>query len=56
MTLIHKKGNEDDIANYRPVSLTNVDDRILVFILAQRMQKVMNKIICNDQSAYTKDR
>ena len=56
MTLIYKKGNEDDIANYRPISLTNVDYRILAFILAQRMQKVMDKIICNDQSAYIKGR
>ena len=56
MTLIYKKGNEDDIANYRPISLTNVDYRIQAFILAQRMQKVMDKIICNDQSAYIKGR
>ena len=56
MTLSYKKGNEDDIANYRPSSLTNVDYRILAFILAQRMQKVMDKIICNDQSAYIKGR
>ena len=39
-SLIFKKGNADDIANYRPISLTNVDYRILAFTLAQRMQKL----------------
>ena len=48
MTLIYKKGNEDDIANYWPISLTNVDYKILAFILEQRIQKVIDKIICND--------
>ena len=56
MTSICKKSNKDDIANYRPISLTNVYYRILSFIRAQRMQKVMDKIICNDQSAYIKGR
>ena len=56
LLLIHKKGNDDDITNYRPISLTNVDYRLLAFILAQRMQKVVDKIISNDQSAYIKGR
>ena len=54
--LIFKKGNVDDIANYRPISLTNVDYRILAFTLAQRMQKIMSNIISNDQCAYLKGR
>ncbi len=56
MALIFKDGKRDDIANYRPISLTNVDYRILAFSLAERMQHVMNNIISTDQSAYIKRR
>ena len=56
LSLIFKKGKVDNIANYRPISLTNVDYRILAFTLAQRMQKIMSNIISNDQCAYLKGR
>ena len=54
MSLIFKRGDEDDISNYRPISLTNTDYRILAFTLAERMQKVLGGIISNDQTAYIK--
>ena len=56
MSLIHKKDDKDDIANYRPISLTNVDYRILTFVLTNRLQKVIGKIINDDQTAYIKGR
>ena len=56
MSLIFKKGNEDDISNYRPISLTNVDYRLLAFTLAERMQKVISDIVSSDQTAYIKAR
>ena len=56
MSLIFKKGDEENIENYRPISLTNVDYRILAFTLAQRVQKVIGNIISNDQTAYIKGR
>ena len=56
MSLIHKKDDKDDIANYKPISLTNVDYRILTFVLANRLQKVIGKIINDDQTAYIKGR
>ena len=31
MSLIFKRGDEDDISNYRSISLTNTDYRILAF-------------------------
>ena len=55
-SLIFKKGDEENIENYRPISLTNVDYRILAFTLAQRMQKIVGTMISNDQSAYIKGR
>jgi len=54
MTLIHKKDDRDDINNYRPISLTNVDYSILAHILANRLQKVIGKIVSEDQNAYIK--
>ena len=54
MSLIFKKDDDEDISNYRPISLTNVDYRILAFTLAQRMQKVVSNVISTDQTAYIK--
>ena len=42
ISLIHKKDREDDTKNYRPISLTNADYRILAFTLSERLHKVLN--------------
>ena len=55
-SLIFKKGEKTDISNYRPISLTNVDYRILSSILEDRLQKVINELIDTDQTAYVKKR
>ena len=54
MSLIFKKGDTNHISNYRPISLTNIDYRILAFILSNRLQKVISNIICTTQVAYIK--
>ena len=54
MTLIYKKGEEDEIGNYRPISLTNVDYRILAFVLSNRLQNVIPSVINTDQTTYIK--
>ncbi len=56
VTLIHKKGDRADISNYRPISLTNLDYRILANILASRLQNVMSHIVDPAQVAYIKGR
>ena len=56
ISLIHKKDREDDIKNYRPISLTNVDYRILAFTLSERLHKVLNNIVSSDQCAYVRGR
>ena len=43
-------------SNYRPISLTNVDYRILAFILSARLQGVIESIVSPDQTAYIKNR
>ena len=39
LSLIFKKDDSQNTANYHPISLTNVDYRILAFALAGRLQK-----------------
>ncbi len=55
-SLIFKKGDTCDISNYRPISLTNVDYRIMAFVLAGRLKLVINSIVNQDQTAYIKNR
>jgi excinuclease UvrABC nuclease subunit len=45
ISLIYKKGDKDDLKNYRPISLTNVDYKIFAQVLARRLQKVAKRII-----------
>ena len=45
MSLIYKQGDRTDIKNYRPISLTNTDYKILAHILANRLHQVLHRII-----------
>ena len=56
LTLIFKKGAVDDINNYRPISVTNIDYKILAMVLANRMQNVISSVVSPDQTAYIKGR
>ena len=56
LSLIYKKGDKELISNYRPISLTNVDYRLLAFTLTGRLQNVIDSIVSTDQSAYIKKR
>jgi len=56
ITLIHKKGDKQLLSNYRPISLTKYDYKIIAFVLAMRIQGVINKLIHKDQSGYIKGR
>jgi hypothetical protein len=46
----------NNIDNYRPISLLNVDLKLLPYGLAQRLKKVLEKIVNNDQTGYIKNR
>ena len=52
ITLIFKNGEKSVLKNYRPISLTNCDYKILTFVLAKRLQKVISKLISDNQSGY----
>ena len=55
--LIEKKDKDrTEIANWRPISLLNIDLKILSKTLANRLKSVLDKIITSNQTAYMKDR
>ena len=57
ITLVEKKGKDKIyLKNWRPISLINVDTKILSKSLALRIKKVLSSLIHSDQTAYIKDR
>ena len=57
ITLIEKSGRDKQlIKNWRPISLLNVDAKILSKILADRVKKIISSLISSDQTAYVPGR
>ena len=56
LALLFKKGDHQLLKNYRPISLSNYDYKIIAFTLAIRLQKVIKKLVNNDQTAYIRNR
>lgn len=54
--LVFKKGEKNSLKNYRPISLTNTDYKIIAFVFAKRLQKILKDIINDNQTAYIKGR
>ncbi len=49
-----KKGDDLELRNYCPISLTNFDYKILAYIIASRMEPTFEKCIHPSQTAYLK--
>ena len=45
ISLIHKKDEKHLVKNYTLISLTNTDYKIIAFIFARRLQKIIYKQI-----------
>ena len=57
ITLIEKKGKDKRyLKNWRPISLLNVDTKILSKALSTRIKKVIGSVIESDQTAYVPGR
>ena len=57
ITLIEKKGKDRSfLENWRPISLVNVDAKIISKVLATRIKNVLPDIIHHNQSGFVKDR
>lgn len=56
MSLVYKKGDRQLLQNWRPISLLNSDYKIAAFVLANRLHKVLPKLINSDQTGYVKNR
>ncbi len=52
LVLLFKKGDPLDVGNYRPISLTNVDYKILAYILLACFQPFLDEIVHPAQTAY----
>ncbi len=53
--LLFKKGSTFQLGNYRPISLTNADYKILAYILTMRLTPMLLDIISSSQTAYMKN-
>ena len=49
---MYKKGDRDDIKNWRPITLLNIDYKIVAKTFAERLKKVLPTIIHPDQKAF----
>ena len=57
ITLIEKQGKDRTlIENWRPISLINVDAKIISKVIAVRVKNVLPSIIHHNQTGYVKDR
>jgi hypothetical protein len=56
ITLIFKKKSQEDIRNYRPISLLCSDYKIVAKAHAQRMKSVLSYVVHRDQTGFFKNR
>ena len=56
LSLNFKSGDETSLNNWRPITLLNVDYKIIARVLAYRLQKVIAKVVSSDQNGYIKNR
>ena len=56
LVLIPKKGGTEDLKDFRPISLVGSLYKLLAKVLANRLKKVMGKIVSKSQNAFVEGR
>ena len=56
ISLLYKKGNREELSNWRPISLLNTDYKLVTKILAERLKTVLPNIIHPDQKGFVAGR
>ena len=51
LKLIYKEGDEKDLSNYRPITLINVDLKIITKLFTNRLKPILEKVLHPDQFA-----
>uniref|UniRef100_A0AAR2L1I6 Reverse transcriptase domain-containing protein n=1 Tax=Pygocentrus nattereri TaxID=42514 RepID=A0AAR2L1I6_PYGNA len=54
--ILKRDKNSVECSSYRPISLLNVDCKLLAKILAQRLEKILPSVISDDQTGFIKHR
>ena len=56
MVLVQKRGGADDLRDYKPISLVGGLYKILAKVLANRLKKVVSKVVSPTQNAFVEGR
>ena len=54
LVLIPKKGGAEDLGDFRPISLLGSLYKLLAKVLANRLKKVLDKVVFGDQNAFVR--
>ena len=56
LTLVPKKGGAEDLKDFKPISLVGSLYKLLANVLANRLKKVLRKVITESQNAFLEGR